>query len=199
MAKAARLFPKLGNPPVFVYREEVLKPWKPEWDRDDPYENMPKPGHPMALMDLSTGRETEFYVWEYYRAPARLDWLDVSRRFLGAVAASGDYTPTEFRVLLWLFGKIGFGNAAMLNQGEVGNELRVTRSMVGKALAGLVDKGALVKVPVTGRSEYSKSSAYRLNANLGVAAGERLGRSDATRKAQDAQDEEAKAYQGTAA
>lgn len=176
MSKKAvvRMLPKLGNPPVFAYRDEILRPLAVDWESDDPYgARGTGDGHPLILVDMDTGKDVAMFVWEAYRAPARIDWADVARRFFGAVA-TGDFAAGEMRVLMALFGMIGFGNAAVIDRAKLAPLCGMSSAAaVGKALVELERKGAVVKVRAKRVTRY----AYRLNANLGATSGSRLGSS----------------------
>ena len=175
MTATIRKLPKFGNAPVYTYRAERLVPFSPDWSQDEPYEAMPGNGHAVLMMDALTGKGLGLFAWEDYQAPARMDWADVSRRFF-AHAAKERVSSSEAHVLMWLFGEIGFGSAAVVRQRDAAESLGMSPKSVSKALALLVERGALVRIDVNINRGAATLRAFRLNANYGAVAGEKLGK-----------------------
>jgi hypothetical protein len=197
MSNPVRLFPRLGNAPVYAYRDEILKPIATPADIESDTRRL------MVLTDIDTGTDVAWFAWEPYQAPQKLDWADVSRRFFAHVASSGEYRPVEMRVLMHIFSVAGFGNAVSIPGAEIARVLGLHRSQVSKALTVLVARGALVRVRDENARRTRVVNAYRLNANLGAVSGERLGRPQWMKDAHDrfeadAQDAEDAAVESSA-
>lgn len=193
MSAVIRLFPKLGNPPVYLYRDEALKPWTDNYDAATDDWKEPA-GHVAQLIDVTTGDSLGLFVWEPYKAPARLDWWSVSQRYMGQAARTIG-SAVALRVLMVLHERIGFANAAILSVADVCEELKIAPSQFTKAVKLLVDCGAIERVTVPS----TKRVAYRLNANFGVAPGETLGRPGWLREKHAKVEAQAAAYRESAA
>jgi len=119
----------------------------------------------LGQIDMSTGEVLEdgFVAWV---APKRKNgfgtrWVAMSQDAAMTLAQS-DLGTDDFRVLMSLLSRLDFENLLVLNQAEVGRELKMQRQNVQRSVKRLIGMGVLLEGPRIGVSR-----SYRLNPQFG--------------------------------
>lgn len=117
----------------------------------------------LGQIDMSTGEVLEGLV--AWVAPKRKNgfgrWIAMSQD-AAMMFAQSDLGADDFRVLMSLLAKLDFENLLLLNQAELGRELKMQRQNVQRSVKRLIGMGVLLEGPRIGVSR-----SYRLNPHFG--------------------------------
>lgn len=89
-------------------------------------------------------------------------WFMGIQEAFSALAKDKDFTGEAYRVLNFMFSRLGFENYIALTQAEIATELAMQKQNVSRAIQLLGQKGIIKKGPKLGRSY-----AYKLNSSYG--------------------------------
>jgi hypothetical protein len=117
----------------------------------------------LGTIDLDTGEILDGVpVYVHAKVKWREGWfMGIQDAFI-ALAKDKDINGGTYRVLNYMFGKLGFENYICIQQKEICEVLDLKKQNVSSAIKLLLEKGIILPGPKLGRS-----SSYRLNPTYG--------------------------------
>lgn len=117
----------------------------------------------LGTIDLDTGEILDGVpVYVQAKIKWREGWfMGIQDAFI-ALAKDKEITGVTYRVLNYMFGKLGFENYICIQQKEICEVLDLKKQHVSSAIKLLLEKGIVLPGPKLGRS-----ASYRLNPSYG--------------------------------
>lgn len=118
----------------------------------------------VALFNTLTGEILEGGIPVYINGKVkwREDWFMGIQEAFSALARDNDLTGYSYKILNYLFSKLGFENYICVTQQEISKELNIRKEHVSREIKRLADKRIIIKGPKLGRT-----TTYRLNSEYG--------------------------------